>query len=238
MKKTQTGSAVVPARGAAAVQRTNEFAGMSEDARVELALVRIRSEWVNAAGAFLKMGHTTVDACHDGDEHAALADDADGNRVFGRIARSLGTLAGGPDRRTISLARRVAAASRLVPGHFWDVVPYSHKEILVVLKEPARIAAGAKRAVDFGWTLDQTRKFVDEERAQAGSPKKKRGARLGTARTALGRLALAGEPESLERIATEFERLDEAGRERVRAELDEARAALQRLYARLRKRDR
>ena len=221
------------AEAAAPERRTNEFAALSPDARVELATTRIRAQWGTAAGVFLAIGQVLVDACHDGDEPAALAPEAETNALFLRIARSLGTLKGGPSEKTLNLARRVAAASRVVRGHFWDVVPYCHKEQLVRLSRPETIAAGAKSAVELGWTIKQTEKWVDAERAREGRPKAARGVRLVSARGACTRLADAVDAPSLARIAADFERLDEKERRKVKDELEKAVAALQRLRHRL-----
>lgn len=211
------------------------YAGMTADARVERAVIDIRAEWARAVGAFGVIGRTLVDACHDGDAASALAPEADRNDLFRRIARSLGTMKGGPTRKTLSLARRVVAASANVRGHFWDVVPYGHKEILVLLAHaPAKMVTGAQRAVELAWTQDQLRKWVDAERARDGSLQRKRGRGLARTRLAVGGLGAAGEPASLDRIVAGYAKLDPKDRRKFRDEIavaEKAIAALRKRFA-------
>jgi hypothetical protein len=221
------------AREAKSIQRTHEFSGLTEDARVELAVTRIRADWAVASGSMVRIGQTLVDACHDGDEKAALTEADRPNSTFTRIARSLGTLEGGPSAKVLSGARRVAAATQVVRGHFWAVLPFSHKEVLVRLAEARQITEGAKLAVEFGWTVAQTESWVDERRAAAGKPKTRRGVRLGSARASLERLAAMSDAESLDRVVREFERLDGPSQAEVQAELERAGAVLARLRRRL-----
>jgi hypothetical protein len=232
-RETKTKSAGLTLREPPAEERVNEFDGLSDDAKVELAIARIRQEWSDAAESFLLMGGVVVDACHASSAADALADGADENPLYRRIVTSLGTLRGGPSAKSLSLARRVAAASSVVQGHFWTVVPYSHKALLVELKDAEKMLEGAKRTVEFGWTLAQTQAWVDVERATAGRPKRMRGLRLSGARTACGRLASASEGESLERLADDYGKLPPRDRQKVRAELEKAAAALQRLRRKL-----
>jgi len=215
-------------------KRVNEFADLTPDARHELALRRIREDWDTATRRMTNIGRTLVDACYDGDESEALGEKADRNALFVRIARSAGTLAGGPSQKALSGARRVAAVSDSMNAHYWTVVPYSHKVLLVRLDDTEKMAEGAQKIVKFGWTLKQTEKWIDAERAAGGDEVVRRGRRLGSTRTAFVHLDEAVQPESLERVAADYAKLDAAGRAEVDDELGSAAQALERLRHRLR----
>lgn len=219
-------------------KRRNEFDGLTTDARADLAVGRIRGQWGHATQAILSIGQTLVDACHDGDEQAALADVDDKNEVFVRISRSLGTLEGGPGSDVLSVARRIAAVSDASRSSYWKVLPYSHKAAMVVLTDVDRIEVGAEAAVKFSWTVLQVKRWVDQERAAAGIVKKKRGIRLVTAVGSAAKLVEAGKPTSLDRLGEEFSRLDAKRRAELRAELEEAAASLTAIRRRLAEVDR
>lgn len=216
----------------------NPYAGLSEEGRHEQAAADLRAAWFDATQGFLRMGRIVLLAAYDGETSEALADAADENPRFQRLVRSLGTLDGGPSARVLSVARRVVACARAVRSPFWKVAPYSHKEILVRLKEPEKMAEGAKHVVELSWTLAQTEKWVDAQRAEAKTPKVKRGRTAGSSRKAAETLAAAAEPESLDRIAAEYEKMSASERRRYREALEKAADALQRLRRRLGRSDR
>lgn len=234
-RKTERRSLVKAAESDPAEARTNEFDGLTEEARHDLAVTKIRASFAVGAQAFLAMGRVVVDACYDGDEQAALDSSAADNERFVRLVRTLGTIEGGPNEKTLSNARRVAAARKIVRSAFYRVLPVSHQEELVVLDDPAKIGEGAKRAVEFSWTVLQLRAWARGQRVtpQGDSKVKARGVRLQSTSKAFDHLARASEPASLERLATEFEKLPPKEREKLRARLDAASAALSALRRRL-----
>lgn len=232
-KRTKTVSTEARETGLAARPAPNEFAGMPVDARAAAAVERIREHWVGATNNILGIGRVIVNACYDGDDAAALGDDSERNELLRQVTRSLGTLEGGPDKGVLSVARRIVAFMGVSRSHFFKVLPYSHKRTLVQLADQKQISDGAKRAVEFGWTVEQTQRFVDETRKSEGKPTQRRGAKLGTARRAVKQLKDAGDEKSIERIGSEYVKLDPRAREAIRAEAEDASNALARLRRRL-----
>jgi hypothetical protein len=222
-----------PAASPPAPERTNEFAGLSDDARHDLAVTRIRSLWVGAVGAVVGMGQTLVDACHDGNDDAALADEEGRNPLLRRIVTSLGTVEGGPSDTTLKNARRIVATNATYRSHFWKVLPFSHKVALRPLHDTDKVAEGAQHAIELGWTQKQLERWVEVERKRAGVPKRKRGVRLGGTRAALTRVVSSVDPESLDRLGADYGALGRVERKRVRDELERAATALAKLRRKL-----
>lgn len=204
----------------------NEFDGLTEDARHNLAVRQIRERWTSATTAVVGIGEIVVNACYDGEASKALADDAGQNPRFVRLVRTLGTIEGGPSEKTLSLARRVAAASREVDGRFWKVLPYSHRERLVLLPSTEGMNDGAKRAVEFGWTVRQVEQWVRGKLAELGKRRVKRGRTLAASVRDFDHVRELGTAKSLERLVKSFEKLTPARRREVAEKLEHAAAAL------------
>jgi len=217
----------------AAPARTNEFSGLTTDARVELAAERIRSHWRAATHEVLGIGRVLVNACYDGDDKAALHDTSDRNDLLVRVTRALGTIEGGPDKGVLSVARRVVAFAAITRSNFFQLLPYTHKRALVPLTDAKLVAEGAKRAAEFGWTVAQVENWVRGKQREAGKPIQRRGARLGGTRRAVTQLRGASDDKSLERIGSEYLTLDDDDRAALRAEVDEAAASLAKLRRKL-----
>lgn len=201
--------------------------------RVAHAVEAIKQEWSLATRAITNVGQLVLDACFDGDAHALLESGAQRNAVYSELARRVDTLGVGLSKHMLSVATRIAAYDQLVRGNHWKLLDVGRKEDLLPLREPNRLADGARFAIEMGSTRNNLQRWVEVQQVQQGRARKKRGLTMSGTQRALEQVVRVSEEESILRIGRAFSRAGKTGQRRMVEQVRASREALVALERRL-----
>jgi hypothetical protein len=188
--------------------------------------IRRGSDLADELGSkIVSFGRWLLENIFDNNASAAL-DEKSQNTVWLELVRR----AGGPtlavSRRMLYVALRVAAHDKQITDQSWRGLDAVRKEILLPLRETARLRDAAQHVSKFNLTQPKTREYVSAMLAESGKPKQVRitaKAFAGRVRKIREDLAAAGVMRRVKDFSGE---LEPAERGKIAAEIEKLREVL------------
>lgn len=197
--------------------------------------IRLGSDLADELGSkIVSFGRWLLENVFHNDATAALEDKGQ-NHVWLELVRR----AGGPtlavSRRMLYVALQVAAHDKQITDQSWRGLDAGRKEILLPLRETARLRQAAQHVTRFNLTQPKTREYVGTLLAESGRPKQMRvtGKTLATrVRKMRESLGAAG---FVRRVKEMHAELEAAERAKIAGEIDKLRDVLAELARTLKK---
>lgn len=190
-------------RPAAVVRAEHHEPPLDLDAREKKLLdeaIRLGAELqAKTEASLVAYGAWLLQNVFDGDAGAAMADQGE-PRVWVELVRRAGGRTLGISRSTLLTAVRVAACDRRVNDGSWRNLDYGRRSLLLPLKDPAMLRAGAKHVVDLDLSHSQVRDYVSATLASAGRPKQLRVTPDGIKKRVRALTTSLGTPQVLRRV--------------------------------------
>ena len=161
------------------------------------------------------------------DDSAVALDDRTGNPVWLELLRR----AGGPtlklNGKSLNVAIRIAAHDRRITSETFRSLDYHRKELLLPLRDDARLVEAAKHVSSLKLSQNATQSYVDELRKAGGKPPEPRltpARLLARVNATRARLAVPKGKKHIEKLAAELSKEQRAElNAAIRALIDDAR---------------
>lgn len=191
------------------------------DAREKKVLeeaVRLGAELqAKTEASLLAYGGWLLQNVFGGDAGAAMADHGE-PKVWVELVRRASGRTLGISRSTLLTAVRVAACDRRVNDGAWRNLDFGRRALLLPLKEPALLRAGAKHVLEYDLSHRDVSEYVSATLAGAGRPKQRRVTPDGIKKRVRALTSSLAAPEVIRRVAALREEMSGDEREELAKE--------------------